>query len=266
MTRTLLTGATGTLGEELRPRLREAGHDVVAASRSPPDDGGRPENFASTAGDLEWASVDLVAGTGIEAAVEDIDVIVHAASNATGDHEAVDLHGTERLVEAAEAADVSNFCYVSIVGIDAIPYSYYEHKLGAERVVESSAVPSTIARATQFHEFVEEMLAMVAWLPVWPLPTRFRIQPIAAAEAADAVVEYATEDPSGRVPELGGPTVHTGRELAEAYRSARGLRRPIVRLPLPGGVAAAFRAGEATAPACAVGEQSWGAWLAERYV
>jgi len=55
MTRTLLTGATGRLGDRLRPRLREAGHDVVAASRSPPTDRtGRDSGTATSEGSTEW--------------------------------------------------------------------------------------------------------------------------------------------------------------------------------------------------------------------
>lgn len=269
MTRTLVTGATGTLGSKLLPRLQEAGHDVVGASRSPPEEGperGRtPDGAGDALGDLDWVELDLATGIGIESAVEDVDVIVHAASNATGNHEAVDARGTERLVDAAADAGVSNLVYVSIVGIDEIPYSYYEHKLAAERAVENGDVPETIVRATQFHEFVDEVLGTLSWLPVLPAMTKFRVQPIAAGEVADAVVEHATEDAAGRVPELGGPEVRTGRELAEAYRSARGLRRPVVPLPLPGAVAAAFKAGEATTPERAVGTQTWEGWLAERY-
>lgn len=264
MTRTLLTGATGTLGSELLPRLRDAGHDVVAASRSPPGDG-HPDSSAHAA-DTEWVTLDLADGRGIETAVQDVDVIVHAASNATGDHGAVDARGTERLVDVAERTDVSHLVYPSIVGLDRMTsYNYYEHKFAAEQAIEESAVPSTIVRATQFHEFVDEVLGLVARLPVWPLPTKFRIQPIAASEVAEAIVEHATEEAGGRVPELGGPEIHTGRELAEAYRSARGLRRPIVRVPLPGAVASAFRSGVGTTPDCAVGERTWEDWLAERY-
>jgi hypothetical protein len=56
---------------------------------------------------------------------------------------------------------------------DRIPYSYYEHKLAAERAVEGAGVPSTVVRATQFHEFVAESLGSVARVPVWPLPTKW---------------------------------------------------------------------------------------------
>ncbi|MEY7850004.1 SDR family oxidoreductase [Natrarchaeobius sp. A-rgal3] len=249
-TRTLVTGATGTLGNELRPRLREAGHDVRAASRSPP-----------TADDDEWVELDLLDGTGLEEALTAIDVVIHAASAPRGDSEAVDVRGTERLLEAAEGADVANVVYVSIVGVDAIPYSYYQHKYRAERAVAASSVPSTIVRATQFHSFVFELLETVTRVPVWALPTRFRIQPIDVGEAADAIVERATLEPRGRVPDVGGPDVRTVRELASTYRDTTGVRRPIVRLPIPGSTAAEFRSGTATCPDRSVGTISWEEWL-----
>jgi len=250
----LLTGATGTLGRALRPRLRESGHTVRAASRSPPDDA-----------DRDWMELDLTTGQGIDAAVADADVVIHAATAPRGDAEAVDVAGTERLLDAAAAAGVSNFVYVSIVGVDEIPYSYYEHKLAAERAVESSAVPFTILRATQFHEFLDDVFGAVSRLPVWPLPTRMRLQPVAVAEVAAAVAEHATSEPHGRVPAVGGPEVRTLGELARAYRDARGLRRPVVRLPVPGAVVRGFREGDATCPDRNVGTQTWETWLGERY-
>ncbi|WP_265108897.1 SDR family oxidoreductase [Halosolutus halophilus] len=252
-TLTLLTGATGTLGRTLRPRLQDAGHDVRAASRSPPAEGGAPNP--------EWIELDLVDGTGLRSAVEDADVVVHAATAPRGDSEAVDVRGTERLLEAAAAAGVDNFLYVSIVGVDEIPYSYYEHKLAAERAVEGSAVPSTIVRATQFHPFVHDLLDAVSRLPVWPLPTEFRLQPIDVREAADAIVDHATADPSGRVPPVGGPEVRTVGELARTYRDAEGLRRPIVRFPIPGSVAGGFRSGAALCPERTVGTVTWEEWV-----
>lgn len=54
-----------------------------------------------------------------------MDIVVHPASNARGYSEAVDVRGTERLLDAAADAIIANFVYVSIVGIDEIPYIYY---------------------------------------------------------------------------------------------------------------------------------------------
>jgi uncharacterized protein YbjT (DUF2867 family) len=277
MTRVLVTGATGTLGSALRPRLLAAGHTVRAASRAPPNsssessgvsdeavESGEADEADETAG-VEWVELDLLDSTGMETALADVDVVVHAATAPTGDSEAVDVDGTERLLDAADETGVSNFLYPSIVGIEEIPYSYYEYKLAAERAVEASDVPHTVLRATQFHCFLDELLGMVARSPVWPLPTKFRIQPVAVEEVADVLVEHATPDASGRVDPVGGPEEQSLGNLARTYREARGLRRAVVGLPLPGGMARAFRAGHATCPDRAVGTVTWEAWLTERY-
>lgn len=251
MTRTLVTGATGTLGGKLLPRLRRAGHEVVAASRSP------PSNDTAT----EWVRMDLTDGTGLEEALAGTDIVIHAATAPTGNSEAVDVHGTERLLQHAADADVANFLYISIVGADQIPFSYYTHKVTAAEAVASSRVPSTIVRATQFHSFVADTLGSISRLPVWPLPTAFKIQPIDAGEVASEIVDCATIEAAGPVPKIGGPEVRTLGSLARAYRDDQGLRRPVARLPVPGSVASAFRAGEATAPDRTVGTVTWEEWL-----
>lgn len=251
MATVLLTGATGVLGQELLSRLRATDHTVRATSRSPPAQA--PE---------DWVELDLVTGTGLPSALKDVDIVVHAASDARGDSEAVDVGGTKRLLEAAGEEDIENFLYVSIVGIEEIPYSYYQHKLAAENAIQESAVPETIIRSTQFHPFVAAILNWMAKIPVWFLPTNFRLQPIDVGEAAEAIVEHTTLEPAGRVPDIGGPAVHSVRELAEMYRAERGLRRPIVRLPIPGKTAAAFRDGKATCPDRSVGSTTWSEWLA----
>lgn len=256
MIRTLVTGATGTLGTALRPRLAAAGHAVRAASRSPPE---------QSEGNIDWVELDVVEGTGLESALEDIDIVVHTATASQGDTEAVDVKGTKRVLAAAEDAGVEHVLYPSIVGIDDIPFSYYEHKSGAETAVEESAVPTTIVRATQFHSFVAELLDSVAKLPVWPLPTKIQIQPMAVGEVADTIVEHATLTASGRPDPVGGPDIYSVGELAQVYRAARGLRRPIVRAPIPGKTMAAFRAGHATCSDHRVGTLSWKEWLTERY-
>lgn len=256
MTRTLVTGATGTLGTALRTALVNAGHSVRAASRSPPAETGR---------DVDWVALDLVEDVGIASALADVDVVIHAATAPQGDTRAVDVTGTKRLLEAAADAGVENFVYPSIVGIEDVPFSYYEQKRAAETIVEESPAPTTIVRATQFHSFVAGIFDSLSKLPVWPLPTKMQVQPVDVSEVADTIVDSATGTASGRTDPIGGPEVHSVGELARTYRDARGLRRPILRFPMPGGTAAAFRTGEATCPDHAVGTVTWEQWLAERY-
>jgi uncharacterized protein YbjT (DUF2867 family) len=256
MIQTLVTGATGTLGTALRPRLTAAGHAVQAASRSPPNESEESVN---------WIELDLTEDSDIKSALENIDVVIHTATAPQGDIEAVDVQGTKRLLEAAEVAGVEHLVYPSIVGVDDIPFSYYEHKAVAETAVEESDVPTTIVRSTQFHSFVAELLDFVAKFPVWPLPTNMQIQPIAVSEVAEIIVDYATLTANGRTDPVGGPEIHSVREIAQAYRDTRGLRRPIIRVPVPGGTVSAFRAGYATCPDHRAGVLTWEEWLAQRY-
>lgn len=256
MIQTLVTGATGTLGTALRQRLTETDYAVRAASRAPPEE-------SST--DIDWVELDLLEGTGLESALENVDVVIHSATAPRGDTAAVDVQGTKRLLKAAEAVDVENFLYPSIVGVDEIPFSYYEHKRIAEERVEESTIPTTIVRATQFHSFIAELFDSLAKLPLWPLPTNVPIQPVDVEEVAEVIVDHATLTASGRTDPVGGPTIYSVGELAQAYRRTRGLRRPIIRFPIPGKTMAAFRSGHATCPDYRVGNTTWEQWLTERY-
>lgn len=256
MATVLLTGATGVFGQEIRPHLSRVGHDVRAVSRSPP-----PHENTSK---VEWIELDLSEGVDLEGAVDGIDIIVHAASDARGDSAAVDVRGTEKLLRAAADGNVANFLYVSIVGIEEITYTYYEQKLEAERIIQSSPVPSTIVRSTQFYPFIAYLLSKVSKLPVWPLPTKFRLQPIDPGEVAEIIVDFVTEEAAGRIPAIGGPEVLSVRELAKEYRESLDLFRPVLPCPIPGSIPSAFRAGAATCPDRDVGTITWDEWLASK--
>lgn len=258
MTRVLVTGGTGTLGRELVARLRDGGHTVRVMSRSAPPTG-LPD-------DLEWARADLASGEGLATALDDVDAVVHAATSPPNEPpylkpRAVDVVGTQRLVDRAEAAAVERFVYTSIVGIDDVPFPYYQYKVQAEELVEAADVPSVIPRATQFHEFLAENLRTLRWLPVWALPTDFRFQPVAAAEVAAEIAPLVSGPEPDDRPRIGGPEVLTLDELAASWKEVRGVRRPTVSLPLPGATARAVRDGELTAPENRQGTTTWREWL-----
>jgi hypothetical protein len=140
----LVTGGSGTLGRGVVDRLLAADHQVRVLSRRP-----RP---AGTPTALGWVTGELVSGRGLAAAVADVAVIVHCASNPLRPR--VDIDGTRNLVEAARAAGIWHLIDISIVGVDRVPYRYYQAKLQAERLIQASGLPWTILRATQFHQLV----------------------------------------------------------------------------------------------------------------
>lgn len=258
MTRVLVTGGTGTLGRELVPRLVEDGYTVRIMSR-------RRSELAPES-DLEWARADLASGEGLDAAVADVDVVVHAASSPFPPFrgpKVVDVRGTRRLVSALEEAAASHLLYVSIAGIDEIPYHYYRAKRQAETIVEDSDLPATILRATQFHELGVSVFEGVRWLPIWPLATEVPLQPIASREVAGRLTELVDAGPGGRVPPVGGPEVLTVGEAAETWKRARDVSRPVVSVPSIGRTLTRVRAGDLTVPGNAYGTVTFAEWLEE---
>jgi uncharacterized protein YbjT (DUF2867 family) len=130
--------------------------------------------------------------------------------------------------------------YISVVGADRVPltsgidramFGYFGSKLGAERVVADSGLPWTTLRATQFHDLVLTVVREMAKLPVIPVPSGFRFQPVDAGEVAARLVELALAMPAGLVPDIGGPRVYATSDLLRAYLRARGKRRALMPIP-----------------------------------
>ncbi|HEY8372059.1 MAG TPA: SDR family oxidoreductase [Pseudonocardiaceae bacterium] len=246
----LVTGGSGVLGRAVVDRLVAAGHRVRVMSRRPAPAELRPE--------LEWATADLRTGEGVAAAVSGAGVIVHCATSPTGRGSEVEM--TRSLVEAARETR-SHLVYVSIVGIDRVPFGYYRQKVAAERVVEDSGVPYTIQRATQFHDLLRVLLAYAARLPVMVVPD-LRFQPIDTQDVAARLAELATGDPVGRAPDLGGPEVREMTDLARVFLSATGRRRRVVPVRLPGATFRGYRQGGHLAPEHADGRITFEQYLA----
>ena len=253
MATVLLTGGTGVLGSELRPRLLAAGYTVRVMSRRAAEDG-----------DGGWARADLLTGAGLPEAVSGVDTVVHCASSPRSKTREIDVEGTRRLIETASAAGRPRLLYVSIVGVDRIPFGYYKAKLAAEKLAEQSPLPCSVLRATQFHTLIDMFLSILVRLPVALLPTSFRFQPIDAGEVADCVVEHVAKESAGRLPDIGGPEVRSFGDLTRAWLKARGKRAAIVPLPLPGKVAGGFRRGF-NCTENAYGKVTWEQWLESRY-
>lgn len=251
----LLTGGTGGLGREIVRAAEAAGHTVRIASRR-----ARP---ADAPAHREWARMDVESGAGVAEALAGAEAVIHAASDPKR-HAAVDVEGTRRLVRAAHEAGTSHLVYVSIVGIDAIPFGYYRSKLEAEKIVAAGGVPHSILRATQFHSLVDAALTGLARVPlVLPLPTSFRVQSCATSEAAERLLRAVETGPCGRLPDFGGPEVLTLGEMARAWKAARGVRKPVLPVLIAGGAGAAFRAGRATLQGGGErGDLRWADWLA----
>jgi uncharacterized protein YbjT (DUF2867 family) len=246
----LVTGGTGTLGRVVVQRLTGQGRQVRVLSRRPP-----PAEHASAV----WFTGDLRAGRGIDAAVADAEVIVHCATGRG------DAGAARHLIDAARRAGHPHLVYISIVGVDRVPVGYYKSKLAVEQQVESSGLPWTVLRATQFHQLILRGCEIMARLGVLPVPSGTSFQPIEAGEVAGRLAELATGPAAGRVPDMGGPEVRAAADLARSYLEASGRHRRVLPVRLPGAAFAGYRRGGHLAPEHAVGRVTFTEFLAGRF-
>ena len=259
MMKVLVTGGAGRLGSKVVKELTETGYSVRIMSRKR-----QPTNLLSA---TEWAQADLETGQGIADAVAGIDVVIHAASSPFKHTRQIDVDGTRLLLEQARVAGVAHVIYISIVGIDRIPYYYYRAKLAAEELVKGSGIPWSILRATQFHYLVHLFFQAATKVPlVTLLPTDLLCQSIAESEVASRLCEIAVAGPRGRLPDLGGPEVLTAGQMARTWLMLRGMHRRVLPLHLPGEVAQGFRRGYNTCPDQPVrGHITWTEWVQRTY-
>lgn len=218
---TLITGGTGRLGRHAVAALRARSLPVRVLSRKPGDD--------HVVGDLST-------GEGLAAALDDVDTVLHLATTRKKD-----IAQTRRLLDAM-AGSGAHLVFISIVGVDRIPYGYYRDKVASEQAIEASGVPFTIIRVTQFHGFVHEVLEAQRRLPV-TMALPISAQTIHMPEVAERLADLVEAGPSGRVADLGGPEQLSVKEYAQQWQAARGIHRPIWMLRIPGATMRAFAAG-----------------------
>ncbi|MBE3558164.1 MAG: NAD(P)H-binding protein [Ktedonobacteraceae bacterium] len=247
----LVTGGAGKLGHLVVKHLSTAGYPVRGMSRR-----------ASPGKDwpgAEWKQADLATGAGLAEAIQGMDVVVHTAGNGSRQ---VDFEGTRRLLDAARKAGVSHIVYISIVGIDKVPYAYGKVKLACEDLIKHSGIPWSILRATQFHSLIDLVLHQLARLPLVMLtPTDLLLQPVAEEDVARRLCEIVQAGPSDCVPDMGGPQIYTSEELARIWLKQHRMHRIILPIFLPGKTARAMRQGGNTCPQWAIGTITWEAWL-----
>ena len=235
-------------------KLVTAGYDVRAASRS------RRPGIEG----VRWVTADLTTGAGVAEAVSGADVVVHLASAPYKGRytRQVELGGTAVLLAAAREAGVRHLVYVSIVGVDRVPWGYFRTKARAEQLVRDGGVPWSIVRATQFHEFVAEAFKKMAGLGVMIVDPGVPARPVDVRDLAGHLAGVVARGPIGAVEEYGGPQTLTMEDAARRWLRACGLRRPVLRLRVPGALGRAFRAGHLVTEAAPAGTITWDDYLA----
>lgn len=214
--RIAVAGGTGTVGRYAVRAAHDAGHDVVVLSRA--------------------NGADVLTGTGLGPALAGADAVIDVTNLATTLSAKASVRffetATRRLLAAAAQAGVGHHIVLSIVGIDDIDTSYYAGKLAQERAVVAGAVPFTIARAAQFHEFAGQILGLMRG--PFALMPRTLMRPVSAREVGAHLVRIAESSPVGRAPDLVGPQDETLADLARRQLAFDGIRRRVLDVRLPG--------------------------------
>ena len=133
----VVIGGSGLIGTNLVNRLRQQGHEVMAAS---PNTG-----------------VNTITGEGLAEALTGAQVVVDVANSPSFEDKAVmEFFQTSgrNLLAAEAAAGVRHHLALSVVGTDRLPESgYLRAKVAQENLIKASKIPYTILHSTQFFEF-----------------------------------------------------------------------------------------------------------------
>jgi uncharacterized protein YbjT (DUF2867 family) len=210
----VVIGGSGLIGSKLVSKLREQGHEAVAASPN--------------------SRVNSITGEGLAEALKGASVVVDVTNSSSWEDAAVMTFfetSTRNLLAYGAAAGVRHHVALSVVGTERLLASgFFRAKMAQENLIKASSIPYTIIRATQFFEFVKGIADFATEGNKVRLPTAL-IQPMAAADVASAVGRIASGAPANGMVEVGGPEKFHLDELARQGLAANKDPREVVADP-----------------------------------
>jgi len=196
----VVIGGTGLIGSKLVVKLREHGHEAVAASPK--------------------SGVNSITGEGLAEALKGAAAVVDVTNSPSWEDAAVMKFfetSTRNLLAYGAAAGVKHHVALSVVGTDHLLASgFFRAKMAQENLIKDSSVPYTIIRATQFFEFVKGLADISMEGGKVHLPPAL-FQPMAADDVASAVARVAVGQPLNGTVEIGGPEQFRIDELVRQH-------------------------------------------------
>jgi uncharacterized protein YbjT (DUF2867 family) len=207
----VVIGGSGLIGRKLVIKLRQRGHEVVAASPA--------------------TGVDTITGEGLAAVLSSAQVVVDVANSPSFEDAAVlDFFETSgRHLLAAEAvAGVWHHVALSVVGTERLLESgYFRAKMAQEKLIKASGVPYTIVRSTQFFEFLDGIVQSgVDGKTVRLSPAL--VQPIASGDVATAMADFTVGAPVNGMVEVAGPERMPLADLVRQFLSIKQDARTVI--------------------------------------
>ncbi|MBB4685037.1 SDR family oxidoreductase [Amycolatopsis jiangsuensis] len=210
----VVIGGTGLIGSQVVATLGERGHEAVPAAPS--------------------TGVDTLTGKGLSEVMSGADVVVDVSNSPSfADDDVLEFfrRSTTNLVRAARDAGTGHYVALSVVGAEGLPDSgYLRAKVAQEQLIREAAVPFSLVRATQFFEFAAGIADSATTEGAVHLPAA-TVQPIAAADVAEAVASAAVDDPSGGSADIAGPEPLPMDEWIRTVLTAKSDPRPVITDP-----------------------------------
>jgi NADH dehydrogenase len=234
----LLTGATGSIGSRLLPRLLERGEDVRCLVREPRRLGPHRVDVQIALGDLGEMSDPYL----VRQALRGVDTVIHLAATIRDQppHRIEELNGlaTVRLLRAAERSGVRRFAFFSALDAAAAQRTrFFRAKWLAEEAIASSPLQTTVFAPSIVYDRSDPWVTLLrrfSFLPVLPVSGdgKAQFQPIWADDAARCVIGALDSNGRDRY-ELAGPETLSYDEMSDLVSRVAGRPRPLVHMPLP---------------------------------
>jgi len=236
-----VTGATGFVGQEMLHRLHDAGHSARILAR---DAKSRRVREAATRWHTEVHQGNILDAASMEGGLNGVEAVVHLVGiiSEVGENKFENVHtrGTENIVAAARAADVTRFIHMSALGTRPNAASrYHQSKWAAEEIVRRSGLAWTILRPSIIYGpgdgFVNLFARMSRFSPVLPVmgSGQSKFQPVPVEDVATCFVRALSEPHSiGRIYDLCGTEVFTLEQILDLILEVTARRRIKLHLPL----------------------------------
>lgn len=234
-----VTGGTGFVGEYVVRQLLRHEHEVRVLVREPAKAGALRErsNIELIQGNLEDRAALRRLTAGSDAVVHLVGIIEEIGRQT---FERVHVDGTRAVLAAARESGVRRFVYMSALGARPDPKAtpYHRTKAAAEEIVRAEFASHVIMKpsliAAPGNEVLRMLLTMLRMSPLVPVIGNglYRLQPVAAADVAEAFAVAASDAGISGTFELGGPDVLTYHEMLDALEQALGVRRRRVAVPV----------------------------------
>src|SRR5581483_11315458 len=210
----VVIGGTGLIGSRLVNKLREKGHDAIAAA---PNTG-----------------VNTITGEGLAEVLKGASVVVDVSNSPSWDDAAVMKFfetSTRNLLTHEAVAGVKHHVALSVVGTQLLSESgYFRAKIAQEQLIKQSSIPFSIVHATQFFEFIKG-LADISMLDGKVHLPHVLFQPMAAEDVATVLAAIALGSPVNGIIEIGGPEQFRVDELVRRRLGSLNDPRQVVADP-----------------------------------